>query len=109
MSSVLGLIIPSILGIFIFELLNKDFDRSIRNYVYIFSSFILFSNFISIIFSRLFFELTGSIEEYLNYYPIFWVKYVLLSLIVNFGLSIIFTMVRKYINISIEVKKNEND
>ena len=104
MSTVMGLIFPSIIGIYILEKLLNELKFNIKDYIYYGVILTLLSNCLSLIISRILFNLNGSIEVFLNY-PIFFVKYVFVSLIFNFIIAVGITIVKKNIDISIEVKK----
>lgn len=100
---IIGLIFPSIFGLFCLEKMDKKWELKTKDYVYLLSLLILFSNSIVFVISRIVWNVEYNMVEYLNYYPIFFVKYVIVSLIVNFGLAILFVLVKKYVDINIEV------
>lgn len=102
MSIFISLFLPSILGIFIYDILNKAFKWEVKKYIYIYSILCLLSNTTSIIISKLAFNLTNNLETYLTTYPIFLVKYIITSIIINILLALIFTIIYKYISISVE-------
>lgn len=107
MFGLIGMILPSIFGLIILEHIAKDWKLSKKNYVYVFSMLLLFSSIISLVISRFLFGVEDYVFECLSYYPMFFVKYVTVSLVVNFILAIIFILIRKYISIHIEVSKRE--
>jgi len=104
MIEILGIIFPSIFGLFIVEKLYTKEKITIKQLIYYICILILLSNMISIVVSKAVFDLTGNLEEYLKY-PIFFVKYTFVSLCINSVIAIIITMFKKYVEISLEVKK----
>ena len=97
--------LPSVLGLKIFCILNKDekkFDLLI-NYLL----FVLFSNFFCMVIlnvmGRSVYDLFNTLETNFS----FSFKYIFMTMLLNIILSILFTIINKYLKISIEVEKNE--
>lgn len=109
MIAIIGLVIPSILGVYFFEILSKDKNSTLERKISVFLVLLLFSSILNFVSSKLFFNITENIELSLNKYPIFFVKYVLLSLVFDMILSFVCVIVSKYIHITIEVKGNEDN
>ncbi|MBQ6494989.1 MAG: hypothetical protein IJI49_03200 [Bacilli bacterium] len=105
----IGIFFPSIIGLFALEKLLKEYKFKKRDYIYYYTLLNLFSNSLCMIIFRLFSNTYTYIETNLEIYSMYFVKYVLLSIIINIALAIIITCIKKYIKISIEVQeKNDN-
>ena len=105
----MGIFFPSVVGLFILEKILNDYNFKIKDYFYYFIIFSLFSNIICLVITRIFFNISSYIVASLESYPIFFVKYVIVSLLINLILAITFSCVHKYVEISIEVEeKNVN-
>ena len=105
----IGIFSPSIVGLFILEKLTKEYCFSKKDYLYYYIILNLFSNSLCLITLRIFTTTYTYIESNLEIYSMFFVKYIFLSLLYNFIIAIILSCIKKYIIISIEVKKNNYD
>ena len=105
----MGIVFPSVIGLFMLERFFNNHRLGIKNYIYYFVILCLFSNIMCLVISKLFFNISSYISMSLNSYPIYFVKYVLISLLFNFIFVVIISCVKKYIKITIEVeKRNDN-
>jgi len=109
MNFIIVFLLPSILALKTYINLNKENKLSlcIINYLL----FVLFSNYIAMLILMIFKgEVINLVAHAENDY-IFCVKYITLSILINIILSIVATIVEKYISFEIEVengrKKNK--
>lgn len=110
MNFIIVFMLPSVLGIKIFNHLNGnkiDFNALIYYLL-----LVLFSNYGCMCYLALTNKLEVNLVEYALGNYIFSIKYITLMLVLNAILSVIFTIIRKYFVFSIEVendrKKKEN-
>lgn len=102
MITIITFVLPSVLGIKLF----MHFNRNKKNIdlIMFFLIFVLFSNFITMILANIISNNIYNIEEYVNNNLVFTIYYIFISLIVNVILSIIFTIIDKYLVFDIEVE-----
>lgn len=106
MEGFIAIMVPSIIGLNFFEILNGELNNFDRLSVY--SLLLIFSNIINIVFSYFFFNIKYDLCNQLSSLPIFCVKYIILSLIVNFILVFILIIFKENISFNIKVgNKNE--
>ena len=102
MNSLLTFILPGVFGIKLFIHFNKN--KKIFDLVITYLLFLLFSNLITMSIISLLNKEIHNIVEYASNNLQFTLYYILVSLIVNFILSIVFTVIDKYVIFDIEVE-----
>ena len=102
MLTIIAFALPSVLGIKIFMNFNKNKKGS--DLLIFFLLFVLFSNFISMIIANIINVDIYNLTDYINNSLDFTIYYILNSLIINIILSIIFTIIDKYVTFDIEVE-----
>ena len=102
MSFIIVFFLPSIFGLKMFMNFNKE-EKWFNLLVY-YLLLVLFSNFIEI--SILSYSNLGDLNltSYIESSYVFTVKYIFINIILNFLLSIIFTIIKKYFTFTIEVE-----
>lgn len=106
MNIYLCLLGPSLISIKIFNHLNSE-RLSNKNIIFYYVLFVFINNFICTFFSVIFFGGKSSIDESLINFPVFAIKYVIVSVIFSCIIPFFVEIVRKNIDYNIEVKKNE--
>ena len=104
MNSFIGLLLPSLIGYKIFLNINKMRKFNIESKVFYYLMFVLFSNTISVFISKFLFGLNNNLDDNLNVSPLFSVKYIILSVIINLVLVVILSFAKE-ISFSIDIKK----
>lgn len=99
------LFLPSIIGIKFIDILIKNLKT--KDLIIYYLMLVLFSNTICIIISRFLFNIEQDMIFNLNSCPMFFVKYVLISIILNLIISFIFSLIIKNFSLSLEVVKND--
>lgn len=96
--------LPSILGLKLFSTMNKETNKF--NLIIYYLLFVLFSNFfcmfILLISDQAIYNLSNTLENNLS----FCFKYIFITMVLNIILSALFTIISKYLTISIEVEKD---
>lgn len=105
MYSLMAILCPSVFGIKLLDYFNKRI--SLKNTIYYYLLLVMFSNVLTSVFVYIFFKTSSNYIEYLNTLPIFFAKYVLVSLLINFILVIIITVSMKNMSFKIEVKNEK--
>ena len=108
MNTIIVYFLPSILGLILYLHLNKEKIENI-NKIIIYLLFVLLTNYCSIIFDLVFNKFEYNLTEYIENNLPFAFKYITLSIIINILLSFVLTIIKKYINISIEVKNEKKN
>ncbi len=104
MLALIALLGPSIIGLKFLEHLLKEIN--IKNMVYYFTILLTLSLTLNNIISALLFKV-NNVFNALNSYPLYFSKYVLVSLIINLLLALFLSVIIKYIKINVKVEKNE--
>lgn len=104
MNSFIGLLLPSLIGYKIFLNINKKIKFNIESKVFYYLMFVLFSNTISVFISRFLLGLNNSLDDNLYAYPLFSMKYIIISIIVNIILVVILSFVKE-LSFSISIEK----
>ena len=102
MNNIIVYFLPSIIGLSLYLQMNEKTD--IFNKVRIYMLFVLISNYFCIIFDYIINKFQYNLTEYIENNLGFAIKYITLLIIVNIILAFIYTIIKKYINISVEVK-----
>ncbi len=108
MNSFLCLLLPSIISIKMYIHLNNNKILWYDLLMYYFI-FILFNHLFSTFFSVLLFGLKNSVEVSIYMFPMFAVKYCIVSIFISVLLPIFFQVIRLNINYRVEVKKVEKN
>lgn len=108
MNSYLCILIPSIISVFIYEHVTKK-RLNTRDSIFVFLLFVLFNNVIASVVCRLLFNIVESLEIHLSSFPMFAVKYIIISLIISVILPVLYIFLEKNIIFKIEVKKKKNE
>ena len=95
----IAILFPSVLGVKILDYLNKGL--SLKNTVYYYFILVMLSNFFNNIFSYLFFKVNENIFYALCEYPIFFSKFVLVSIAINILLVLLIIILQKNIKIDV--------
>lgn len=103
--SFLAIFIPSVLGLKLLDYLNRGL--TLKNTIYYYFILVILSNLFNSILCPLVFGIKNNVYDSINYYPSFFGKYVLVSIIINILLAIIIVVLRKSFKLEIEEKKNE--
>lgn len=105
MNSLIVYFLPSILGIKVYSILNKE-----KNKFELFVNYllhVLFSNIICMLVLMLLKHDVLNLFEYIESNYIFSIKYMSLTIFINLILAFIFTILTKYFYLSVEVKHEE--
>lgn len=105
MFMLIAVLVPSLVGVKILDYLEKGI--SLKNGIYYFAILLLFSSVIDNILTYLLFNINSDILTYLNTLPIFFCKYILISVVINVLLAIIIFIIKSNVIFEIEVEKNE--
>lgn len=98
-------LLPSVLGIKVFLHLNEN--KKDWGTILYYLLFVLFSNYFCMIYLAFTRKMEISLIEYAANNYIFAIKYITLTLIINFFLAILFTIIKKYFVFSIEVENGK--
>lgn len=102
MNAIFAFILPSVLGLKLFMHFNKN--KKMFDLIIYYLLFILFSNLVVMIIVNITHGGVQNIFEYLNSDLLVTINYTINALIINILLSIIFTVIDKYIVFDIEVE-----
>ena len=97
---------PSIIGIKLFEKINKK-EINLKNLIIYFLLILFLVNFLSGIVSVWFLGASTSIDASLTQLPIYAIKYTLISMVFSIIVPIVIQVIRSNVAIKMEVKKNE--
>lgn len=106
MFAIIAVLLPSILGLMFFEYLYKKMNMKQSVYIYVLLLLIscLFNNFICCFA----FEVKDSVIVFLENFPMFFFKYVFISITINIILAFVFTSLIKNCSIKVVVSDEEN-
>lgn len=105
MMAFVAIFLPSIIGIKILDYLENGL--TLKNIIFYYLTFVTLSLGFNSVFSYMFFHINNVIVDNLNNLPIFFSKYLIISIIFNIILSVLFYVLKRNISFSIEVKSNE--
>ena len=106
MNNLIVYLLPSIIGIIIYEVLtnNKDIKDLIINYL----SLVLLSNFILIIVIYIKNKFEYNLTEFIENSMFFSIKYIMISIIINILLGYLYSIINKNVSFKLErINKNE--
>jgi len=101
MNSYFVILLPSILGIKIYSYLTKE--KRISQNITMYLLLLLFSNITSLIISMCFFDIVGNFIYKLETDIILSIKYTIMLIFMNFTYSILFSIIKKYLDVRLEV------
>lgn len=105
MNNLIVYLLPSIIGIKIYEVLtnNKDIKDLIINYL----SLVLLSNFILIIVIYIKNKFEYNLTEFIENSMLFSIKYIMISIIINILLGYLYSIINKNVSFKLErINKN---
>ena len=100
---IIAILVPSVLGVKFFDYLNRGL--SLKNTIYYYLILVLFSNILTVCLSYLVMNIGDNVFYNIWYYPIIFVKYTAISVVLNVCLVLFITVLKK--NISFEVISGE--
>ena len=106
MNSFLCLFVPSIISIKMYQHFNHD-DLSWKDLVLNYFLFVFFNHFISAIISVFLFGARSSVMNSVDFFPVFALKYCVISIIICVVLPILFQVLKQNVDYRVEVVKNE--
>ena len=106
MNNYLCMLLPSIIGLVLYEKLDNKTNK-MKEIIYIYLLMILFVNFISTFICVVIFDLKIGVDCALTDYPLFALKYIILSIVISIVISIIIKWIEKNIKIELSVENNE--
>ena len=99
----IAIFLPSVLALKLFDYLNKGI--SLKNSFYYYAVLLLISSFVNNILSYFLFNMSSNIIDSFIY-PIFFSKYILMSIIVNILIMFIIIVLKNNVKFEINVKKS---
>ncbi len=105
MFSFVAIFVPSILGVGVIEYFKKNIN--LKNSIYYYAILLAFSNVINVVVSYCLFDVSSSIAIILDSAPIYFCKYIVVSILVNCILAFLIVLFEKNISFEVEVVKNE--
>ena len=108
MNSILCLLVPSVISIKMYQHINGKVLHW-KDMILDYFLFVFFNHFFTVMISIFLFDAKSNIINSIDFFPIFALKYCLISIILCFILPIIFQMIKKNIDYRVEVKKNEKN
>lgn len=108
MYAIIAILLPSVLGVKILDYFNRGL--SLKNTIYYFLILVLVSNFLNNIFAHVMFDVSENVFGALNDFPIFFSKFVLVSIIINLFLVFLIVVLQRSLKLEIvaaEEKHNE--
>jgi hypothetical protein len=100
MYGIIAIFCPSIVGVKLIDYLNKEEKRGLfYDYIILLISSLVLNNVITYVL----FNIHSNIFENLNQLPIYWVKFVIVSVIINIILALLIVVVKKNVSIKVEV------
>lgn len=106
MFAVIAIIGPSIIGLKLLDYLLKGLSK--KNIIYYFVILLTLSLALNNAISYLVFNITDIFTS-LNAFPIYFSKYITISLIINIVLSLLWVVIIKNVSLKIEVERIETD
>ena len=106
MNSLFVILLPSLICLKLISKLLEEKDNKILVFYYLMLLF--FSNLICFAIIVIFNKFDGNLIIYIEEHLKFALKYSILSIIVNIGLSFILSICSKYLNIKLEVNYENN-
>ena len=106
MNSLIVYLLPSIIGLKIYEVLTKN--KNIKDIIINYLSLILLSNFILIIILYIKNKFEYNLTEFIESNMSFSIKYILLSIIINIILGYIYSIINKDVSFKLE-RINQNE
>ena len=100
MNSLIVYLLPSIIGLKIYEVLTKN--KNIKDIIINYLSLILLSNFILIIILYIKNKFEYNLTEFIESNMSFSIKYILLSIIINIILGYIYSIINKDVSFKLE-------
>lgn len=106
MNSLFVYLLPSIIGIKIYNILTKN--NNIKDLIINYLSSVLISNLIIMIILSIKNKFQYNITEYIETNMLFAIKYILMSIVINVLLGYIFSIINKNISFKLErIKQDE--
>ena len=106
MNSIIVYFLPSVIGLSLYLYLNKE-KQSIYNEIKQYLIFVVVSNYLCSIIDIIKNKFEYNLTYYIDNNLVFSTKYLTLLIVVNILLAFIFTIIKKYISVTVEVKKHE--
>lgn len=106
MNSFLCLFVPSIISIKMYQHFNHDellWKELVLNYFL----FVFFNHFFSVFVSIFLFGARSSVMNSVDFFPVFALKYCIISIIICIVLPILFQILKQNVDYRVEVIKNE--
>lgn len=100
MNSLIVYLLPSIIGLKIYEVLTKN--KNIKDIIINYLSLILLSNFILIIILYIKNKFEYNLTEFIESNMSFSIKYILISIIINIILGYIYSIINKDVSFKLE-------
>ena len=100
MNSLIVYLLPSIIGLKIYEVLTKN--RNIKDIIINYLSLILLSNFILMIILYIKNKFEYNLTEFIESNMSFSIKYILISIIINIILGYIYSIINKDVSFKLE-------
>lgn len=100
MNSLIVYLLPSIIGLKIYEVLTKN--KNIKDIIINYLSLILLSNFILIIILYIKNKFEYNLTEFIESNMSFSIKYILISIIINILLGYIYSIINKDVSFKLE-------
>ena len=107
MFALIAILIPSLIGLKIIEYFFKEFN--LKDYIYYYLVLLLFTSILNCIVAYSIFHLEANIFYHLNWLPIYFCKYSLISIFVNVLFAFFIVVIVKNISCKIEVLKSEKN
>lgn len=106
MNNLFVYLLPSIIGIKIYNVLTKN--NNIKDLIINYLSLVLSSNFILMIILYIKNKFEYNLTEFIETNMLFAIKYILISIIINIILGFIYSIINKNISFKLErIKQNE--
>ena len=100
MNSLIVYLLPSIIGIKVYEVLTKN--KNIKDIIINYLSLILLSNFILMIILYIKNKFEYNLTEFIESNMSFSIKYILISIIINIILGYIYSIINKDVSFKLE-------
>ena len=100
MNSLIVYLLPSIIGLKIYEVLTKN--KNIKDIIINYLSLILLSNFILMIILYIKNKFEYNLTEFIEINMSFSIKYILISIIINIILGYIYSIINKDVSFKLE-------
>ena len=99
------LLFPSVIGLKLIMILNKD--KKIFEYIVDYLLLVFLNNFIATIIISIFNSGIYNIADYITNNLDFAIKYIIITCVLGVILSLLITIIKKYLTLDIEVVKDE--